>query len=82
MSNTYKLQNEVDLDVTTSNAAVNKAPQMVRDEWTKAHFTECQKTKLVECVFAAVPSCVESLVGLCQHDKCWLLLCVGTSACS
>ncbi len=28
---------------------------MVRDEWTKAHFTECQKT---------VQSCVESLVGL------------------
>ncbi len=59
---------------------VNKAPQMVRDEWTEAHFTECQKTKLAECVFAAVQSCVESLVGLyCMVNMTNAGCCVGTS---
>lgn len=37
---------------------------MVRDEWTKAHFIGSQKNKMAECVFAAVQSCAESLVGL------------------
>lgn len=37
---------------------VKKAPQMVRDEWTKAHFIGRQKNKMAKCVFAAVQSCV------------------------
>lgn len=44
---------------------VKKAPQMVRDEWTKAHFIGSQKNKMAECVFAAVQSCVENPVRLC-----------------
>lgn len=41
---------------------VKKAPQMVRDEWTKAHFIGSQKNKMAKCVF-------ESLVGLCCMDN-------------
>lgn len=34
---------------------VNKASQMVRDEWTETHFIGCQKNKMTKCVFAAAP---------------------------
>lgn len=56
---------------------VKKALQMVRDEWTKAHFIGSQKNKMAECVLAAVQSCVESPVWLCyMHNMTNASCCV------